>query len=117
MSFETREAPHAELLARELTADVRAWREVIEAKCRDWAERPGEDPSAELRERLRRRLAELNRRITDVLDATPAGAVPDEEQLNFYRLIGAFRGFSEAALVFADSAARVDWPRLREERF
>ena len=43
--------------------------------------------------------------------------VTGEERGNLYRLLGAFRGFSEAASVFAGSAAGIAWDRLREERF
>ena len=115
--IEARTAPHAELLVRELTADMRAWREVIQEGCRRWSEQPGTDERGELQERLKKQLANLNARIEEVLNAAEPGAVSDSESGDFYRLLGGFRGFSEAALVFAGTAEEIDWEELREERF
>ena len=115
--IEARHAPHSEVIVRELTEDIRAWRHVIEGGCRRWSEQyAGRDPG-ELRERLKVRMAKLNERVEETLNAAGPGEISDAEAANFYRLLGGFRGFSEAALVYADGAAGVDWRQLKEERF
>jgi hypothetical protein len=115
--IEARAAPHAEVIVRELTEDVRAWRLVIEKGCRRWSDRPADRDPLELREGLEARLAKLNERVEEVMNAAGEGEVTDEEGMNFYELLGGFRGFSEAALVYAGAAQEIDWGELREERF
>jgi hypothetical protein len=115
--IEARAAPHAEVIVRELTEDVRAWRLVIEESCRRWSDRPADRDPRELRERLEARLAKLNERVEEVMNAAGEGDMTDEEGMNFYELLGGFRGFSEAALVYAGAAQEIDWEELREERF
>ena len=115
--IEVRQAPHAEVLVRELTEDVRGWRLVIEENCRKWSECPEAGSVEDLRERLKTRLAALNSRIEETLNAADPEAVGDQESGNFYRLLAGFRGFSEAALVYAGASREIDWEKLREERF
>mgnify|MGYP003639306465 CR=1 FL=1 len=115
--IEARQAPHAEVFVRELTEDVRAWRMVIEENCRRWSECPETDSVDDLREKLKARLDNLNLRIEEVMNTADPEAVSTEERKNFYRLLGGFRGFSEAALVYSGAANEVDWERLREEKF
>jgi uncharacterized membrane protein YccC len=115
--IEARRAPHAEVLVRELTKDIRAWRLVIEENCRRWAERPEAGSAGDLPERLKARLATLNTTIEKTLNAAALEEISEEESGNFYRLLAGFRGFSDAALVYADVADEIDWSQLREERF
>ncbi len=115
--IETRQAPQAEVLVRELIEDVRAWRIVIVDGCRQFAKDPTPDFEGDLRDRLKTRLANLNRRIEETLNTVGDGEISQQERENFYRLLGSFRGFSEAALAYADSAVAIDWDQFREERF
>ena len=114
---EARRAPHAKLFIDELTQDVRAWRIALQEHCRRWSERPGDDRQDSLRDQLQTRLTALDTRIESVLTSDTEGRVTAEERGNLYRLLGSFRSFSEAALVFAGSAEEIAWDRLREERF
>jgi uncharacterized membrane protein YgaE (UPF0421/DUF939 family) len=114
---EARQSPQAAVLVRSLMSDVREWRIVIEEGCRRWAEMPGAADARDLRERLETRIAKLEARFEAVLDAMEESAISDAEGGNFYRLLGGFRGVSEAAIVYADSASRIDWNQLKKERF
>jgi hypothetical protein len=115
--IDARQAAHAEVVVRELTGDIGAWRMVMGETCRGWSTRRGEDRTDELRDKIKKRLARLNVGIEETLNTAGDGEISEQESRNFYRLLGGFRGFSEAALVFADSAERIDWKHLREERF
>jgi uncharacterized membrane protein YgaE (UPF0421/DUF939 family) len=115
--IEARRAPHAEVLVHELTEDIRAWRLVIEENCRRWSERPEAGSSDDLPERLKARLATLNTRIEETLNAASLENITEQERGNFYRLLSGFRGFSEAALLYTGVADEIDWKQLREERF
>jgi hypothetical protein len=49
--LEARRAPQADLLVKELSGDVRAWRLVLDQGLRDWAERPEAESAEDLRDK------------------------------------------------------------------
>ena len=55
--------------------------------------------------------------MRDTLDKTPDGQLSDRDEENFYHLLGAYRGVSEALVDYAGSSGGIDWARWREERF
>jgi hypothetical protein len=59
----------------------------------------------------------LEKRIAQCLDNNPRRELSSTEAQNFYRLLGAYRGTSEALLDFAQQAKRIDWTPWHEERF
>jgi len=59
----------------------------------------------------------LEARTRDTLDKTPDGQLGDRDEENFYHLLGAYRGVSEALVDYAGSAGEIDWACWREERF
>jgi len=115
--IEAHSAPQASLLMRELRDDGRAWRIVMEQGFKGWSERPETEPDDDQRKRLSARLARLNARIEETLNRAAEGAHIDEESRNFYRLLGGFRGVSEAAVAYAGLAGTIDWAEWREEVF
>jgi uncharacterized membrane protein YccC len=114
--LEVRGLPQAPLLADPLSDDMLAWRgRVIKA-----FQHLSEDPSAGKappRPRLEERLEQLEKRIQECLDKPGSTSLSPTEQQNFYSLLSAYRGTSEALLDFADLAANVDWTPWYEERF
>ena len=114
---EVRDAPQSEAMVRELLADVRTWRLGIQEVLRRLAADPRSVQSALLRSRLDAELEALEARIQEALDSAPEGSVSYEEGENMYRLLGAYRGVSEALVGVATSAGGIDWARLREARF
>jgi hypothetical protein len=49
-------------------------------------------------------------------DKADQALVSDEERGNMYRLLGAYRGLSEAPVDLAERVTPIDWARLREAR-
>jgi hypothetical protein len=115
--LETREAPQRESLVRELHDEVRTWRLEIERVFRSWSEDPGAERADALGARLAERLARLETRISEGLTRVTEGELGTEDYQNAYRLLGSYRGVSEAAVSYAGLAGELEWARLREERF
>ncbi|MDH3772276.1 MAG: hypothetical protein OET79_14980, partial [Nitrospirota bacterium] len=114
---EAREYPQADLLVRELLEDVRGWRIAIERLFQHWATDPASEPGDDLEARLQTRLAKLEARIEETLGLAEQGQLSDKDYENFYRLLGAFRGLSEAVVEHARLAADIRWARWQEARF
>ena len=115
--MDARTSQQAELVVRELLGDVRVWRlrvlEVFGAWSRELA-----GPSAQaLAEGLDARLARLEQRLLETMNKVPAGELGDQDKECLYRLLGAYRGLSEAGLEYARTAAGIDWRHWRESRF
>jgi hypothetical protein len=115
--LEERGNSQAQLLVQALQADVRAWRLRVQETFQSLAE----DPAAGDRETFRRKLDgildQLEERIKGALDNPHEGKLSDLAGENFYRLLGAYRGVSEALVNYAGSADTIDWARWKEERF
>ncbi len=109
--------PQAQFLVQELQADVRAWR----LRVQETFQRLSEDPTAGDREAFRTKLDvildRLEERIKGALDKVSEGLFSDGDGENFYRLLGAYRGVSEALVNYAGSTGPIDWAQWREERF
>ncbi len=74
-------------------------------------------PADTLREGLAARLAQLERRIEETMNHAAEGELSDQENERFYRLLGAYRGLSEAGVEYAAMAEGIAWERWRESRF
>jgi uncharacterized membrane protein YccC len=111
-----RDRPQGDLLIGELLEDVRSWRLKVQAVLQQFSKNPAAIPGAVLRERLMLRMDQLEGRIEETLNKV-GGEFDERDNENFYRLIGAYRGFSEALLEYAGTAENVEWQRWRESRF
>ena len=111
------ECPQAELFVRELRDDVRAWRLGIERLFQDWAINPTVISDRVLRENLEALLAKMETRIDETLRLAEQSKLSNENYENFYRLLGGYRGLSEAVVGHAQLAEGIDWKRWREARF
>jgi len=114
--LEARAVPQAESLARDLRDDIKTWQAGIETTFGRWARSPEAEPVAALERRLEAALTRLEERIEDVVNQS-GDTVNKEEGENFFRLLGGYRGVSEAALAYAGAAQQIDWAQWREERF
>ena len=56
-------------------------------------------------------------RIEAALDGMSDARLSESEAEQFYRLLGSYRGLSEALIDYAGCAGVVDWDRWREEKF
>jgi hypothetical protein len=114
--LEERGKPQAQFLVQELQADVQAWR----FRVRETFQRLSEDPAAGERDTYRTGLDgvldHLEERIKGALDKAPEGKLRVQYGENFYRLLGAYRGVSEALVNYAGSTDDIDWTQWYEER-
>jgi len=112
-----RGTPQSQHLIQELHTDFRAWR----LKVLETFQLLSKDPAAEGRETFRTRLAGiiegLEARIQEALDKAAEGQFSDREGENFYRLLGAYRGVSEAMVDYSGNAGVIDWVPWREDKF
>ena len=116
--LEARRNPQSEYLVQELLEDIRAWRLRIQKN----AFQPlSEDPAVGDRERfssaLSEILAHLETRTEETMNKAGQDQISDREGEYFYRLLGAYRGVSEALVDYAASAGAIGWARWREARF
>ena len=115
--MDAREAKQSALLVQEMLTDVRAWRLKVQDAFQGWSRDAEVAPAEVLRQRLTARLGDLERRIEETLNTIGEGRLSDQEREYFYRLLGAYRGLSEAALDYATTVDGIDWSRWRESRF
>jgi uncharacterized membrane protein YccC len=115
--LEARQQPQAAALARELTADIREWRLAMQALLRRWSAQPAMVSDTGLEQRLADRLAALEGRISETLARVGQDQVAQQEYRNVYRLLGGFRGVSEAMLRYAHQSGTMNLMQWRESRF
>ena len=116
---EVREHPQAELVVRELLDDLRAWRFAILHQIRLWAENPeaAARQGTDLQELLNQRLTKLEARVEETFQRAREVELDAQDYENLYRLLGSFRGLSEAGVTFIEFARDVNWGQWREARF
>ena len=114
--MDARSRPQGDLLISELLDDVRSWRLDAQALLLKFIKNPAAIPSDVLREHLMAKMDQLEARIEQVLNKI-GGEFDEHDGENFYRLIGAYRGFSEALLEYAGTAENIEWQRWQESRF
>jgi uncharacterized membrane protein YccC len=112
-----RDLHQADELRNELRDDVRSWRLSIQEILGQLAQDPKLVDATALRERLNSKLARLTERIESTINGLPENAVTTTELMNMFRLLGGYRGLSEAIVVVAERAGDIDWDAIREERF
>jgi hypothetical protein len=66
---------------------------------------------------LTTKLGHLEQRIEETLNKAADGELTERDAEHFYRLLGAYRGLSEATIAYTASADGIDWSRWREARF
>ena len=116
---EARGQPQAEQLVRELIDDVHAWRMLVEKQFQLWADNqaqsvePGVDPG----DRLKALLAKMEAHMDKAFTLVSEGQLSDADYENFYRLLGSYRGLSEAAIDYAQLADGINWAPWQEARF
>ena len=104
------------LLVTSMTGDMQRWRHTFIDALQRLSIDPADTTTLQ-RARLDRLLTQLDTRIADVLDDSATDSLSNTDSENFYRLLGAYRGSSEALLDFAELARTIDWQPWHEERF
>jgi hypothetical protein len=111
--------PQPELVQKRLLDDLRAWHQVIDARLQRRADDPTQyiEPTADLRKRLADRLARLETSIEEIFSRSDNGELSTAGYDSLYRLLGSYRGLSEAAIGYAQLADGINWTPWREARF
>ena len=109
--------PQAELLVRELLTDMRAWRLKVQGAFQRLSQDPAAGEQEAFRTGLDAAIKHLEARIRETLDKAPEGRFGSRDDANFYLLLGAYRGVSEALVDYAGSAGDINWASWHEERF
>ena len=115
--IESRDDPQAGILVQQLLEDIRAWRLRVEETFQRLSENPATAEREAFRTRLEGIMGHMETRIEEAMDRAADGQLSDQDAENFYRLLGAYRGVSEALVDYAGNADVIDWSRWREERF
>jgi hypothetical protein len=95
---------------------LKTWHAGIETIFGKWSRHPEAEPVAGLQQRLEAGLHRLENRLEDVINRAGSD-VNREAGAHFFRLLGGYRGVSEAALTYAGAAQIINWSHWREERF
>jgi hypothetical protein len=107
----------APVLADELRSDILAWRDGIKKLLARLSRVESLPDHEEFGMRLARSMKLLQDRIEVALDGVSEAQVSVRDAEQFYRLLGSYRGLSEALIEYAGCARVVDWDRWREEKF
>ena len=115
--LEEHDTPQAQFLVKELFAEFRGWRLRLLSVLQGLTKDPAGEESDALRARLDGLLERLEEKIKATLNKTAEAQFSNQDAEEFYRLLGAFRGVSEALVDYAGNADAIDWESWREERF
>ena len=115
--LEERGNPQAQFLMQALQEDVRAWRLRVQETYQSLAKDPAAGDKEAFRNKLDKIMNRLEERIKVTLDTAAKEQFHVRDAENFYRMLGVYRGVSEALVNFAGHAATIDWSQWREERF
>jgi hypothetical protein len=102
---------------RALRTDAHRWRLALQQEIRGLIASPEATDPAALRLRLDRELHRIEAKTAQGLESENREGDSANELERLYRLLGAYRGVSEAFVELAGCAASLDWRRLREARF
>lgn len=105
-----------ESIMRDLHDDIKAWRLGIMQGFSRWADVPGAQLQEDHQHNMKTWLAGFETRVEETIDGI-RDSVTEEEGGQFYRLLGGYRGVSEAALAYTKVAYAIDWDQWHEERF
>ncbi|MHC4373625.1 MAG: FUSC family protein [Planctomycetota bacterium] len=112
-----RDKPQAPFLVKELFEDVHAWC----LKSKETFEHLSVDPTSGEQAVFQKKLAQvteqMDKRIKETLDQSDKRGLSSQDGENFYRLLGAYRGLSEAMVEYAGASGGIDWAGWRQEKF
>lgn len=102
-----------EKVSRRWKEDFQSCRTALEALFHNWAKNRRTESTGGLQEKL----AIIEKRINQSFAVAGEGEAGDETYNNFYRLLIAYRGLSEAMDDYAEKNDMMDWSSWRQERF
>ena len=115
--LEVRDSLQAESLVQELLEDIHSW----QSRVQEAFQLLSKDPTIGNRDRFHARLTEImehfETRIKETLNKMTDDQINVQDSENFYRLLGAYRGVSEALIGYTASTGTIKWSLWQEERF
>lgn len=115
--LEIQDDPQAAYLVQELRDDMQAWRRALQTVFQRLAQDPAVGQHEVLLEKMKQVLHTLEERIEVTMASATRGQINQQEGESFYRLLGAYRGLSEALVDYSGSTDVIDWAPWREEKF
>jgi uncharacterized membrane protein YccC len=113
----TTQLAQAPVVAKLLGRDLDLWRQRTEALCRQLADGLGSTAAKNVQEELAATLAHMETHIEAAIEENQVHPLNGQERINFYQLLGFYRGISSTLLGTADQAKLIDWSAWHEERF
>ncbi len=108
--------PQADVLAEKLRDDLRTWKDGMISACNTLSASSGAGGGT-LRDQLAKFLDHLEERIRTVMDDAADGESRERDAERLYRLLGAYRGVSQALVAYQERTDSIDWERWRDARF
>jgi len=115
--LESQSNPPAQFLIDELHVDSQAWRNTMQDACQSLSKNPIIEHSAEFHNKLDKITGHLEARIESVLNKTDYDQLSETDRDNFYRLLGAYRGLSDALFEYCGNARLINWADWHDSRF
>jgi hypothetical protein len=115
--LEERTHSQSQILVEALSNDIHEWRLAVQAVLRQLSQNPAAAKQEVLRSTLAEIMDHLEKRIIETLDGAPRGQINERDGEKFYRLLGSYRGVSDALVEYAGSASTIEWEHWHEERF
>ena len=101
---------------RGMITDLIKWGQGIEHMFERWSIQPEARVDEKRAQRFRSRLSEFESK-TEAFLVRIGNDISEQSGEKFYRLLGGFRGVSQAAVSYTEAARSIDWNQWREERF
>lgn len=100
----------------ELSETITEWRKRLVNSFDSWDNIQEEEITSNASELVLKRMDELEEKLKDI-EAKNEDKINEKEAIQFYHLLGGYRGVTEATLSFVRIADKLDWKQWKEERF
>jgi len=115
--LEARANPQSHLLLDELLADGHVWRTRLQEVFQSLADSPALSDHVKWQQKMTETMALFELRIARLLNQTNDVPLSREDKENFYYLLGAYQGVSDATLEYSSYARLINWEPWHEARF
>ncbi len=115
--LEARANPQSPVLMNELWSDGHVWRQGLQDTFQRLSKNPMIENQAEWQAQLVEIMASLELCIANTLDKVEEEQLSRMDEENFYRLLGAYRGVSDATFEYSSTAQLINWDQWNESRF
>ncbi len=114
--LEARKQPQSQLLASALQTDSQAWNERMLEASQTLAKHSVIENHTEFQTQLTDITTHLETHIKTLLNEIEDDQLSERDKENFYRLLGAYHGVSNALLDYSDNAQLINWAEWQETR-